>query len=482
MKNKIKLLALFVCTALAIISSVVYVAAVGNHYTLHTKTFLGRDKLPPTEVKLSDESIVRVTDVRMENEELVLDFEALNSGKTTVNIRIEPEDSFAPLHERVFEVNGFHTLFDRTDGKIRFNGFQFIVYAALFVLFAVQFMMLWVFSDCRKRGDFSYPMVACGGIGIYNFVLFAYLLYRMLTSFIDSVGILFEMVTETGELLLFGLTPVMLVISVLLAVSNIRLIRNEGRRPVNMLGIVFAAVWFIGMVLTLGANELIIRLGISSPQTVWLILIHVIVYFECMFLSTVACTYLSTKYLPPFDRDYIIILGCGIRKDGGLTPLLKGRVDSAVTFEKKQYEQTGKHAVFVPSGGQGADEVMSESEAMKNYLLSIGIPQEQIILENKSENTMQNMQFSKKVIEEHGGEIKDRTIAFATTNYHVFRGYILARKNGFEAKGISAKTKSYFYFNAFLREFIGLLVDQKWNHIVYIMLIVALIVTLNLVG
>ncbi|MBQ5687129.1 MAG: YdcF family protein, partial [Ruminococcus sp.] len=167
---------------------------------------------------------------------------------------------------------------------------------------------------------------------------------------------------------------------------------------------------------------------------------------------------------------------------GGLTPLLKGRVDSAAAFEKKQYEQTGKHAVFVPSGGQGADEVMSESEAMKNYLLSIGIPQEQIILENKSENTMQNMQFSKKVIEEHGGEIKDRKIAFATTNYHVFRGYILARKNGFEAKGISAKTKSYFYFNAFLREFIGLLVDQKWNHIVYTMLIVALIVTLNLVG
>ena len=321
MKNKKKLLVLSVFVVLAIIFSVVYVVAVGNHYTLHTKTFLGTEQLPRLEITLSDDSVVRMADARMENEELVLDFEALNSGKTTVNIRIEPEDSFAPLHERVFEVNGFHTLIDHTDGGIRFNGFQFVVYAALFVLFAVQFMTLWMFSDCRKRGDFSYPMVACGGIGIYNFVLFAYLLYRMLTSFIDSADILFEMVTETGELLLFGLTPVMLVISVLLAVSNIRLIRNEGRRPVNMLGIVFAAVWFIGMVLTLGANRLIIRLGISYPQTVWLILIHVIVYFECMFLSTVACTYLSTKYLPPFDRDYIIILGCGIRKDGGLTPL-----------------------------------------------------------------------------------------------------------------------------------------------------------------
>ena len=99
-----------------------------------------------------------MADARMENEELVVVFEALNPGKTTVNISFEPEDGFAPLHERAFEVNGFHTLFDHTDGNIRFNGFQFVVYAALFVLFAVQFMTLWMFSDCRKRGDFSYPI------------------------------------------------------------------------------------------------------------------------------------------------------------------------------------------------------------------------------------------------------------------------------------------------------------------------------------
>ena len=211
--------------------------------------------------------------------------------------------------------------------------------------------------------------------------------------------------------------------------------------------------------------------GISYPKTVWLILIYVIAYFECMFLSTVACTYLATKYTPAFDRDYIIILGCGIRKDGGLTPLLKGRVDSAVAFEKKQFEKTGKHAIFVPSGGQGDDEVISESEAMKNYLLNIGIPQEQIVCEDKSVNTMQNMQFSKKAIEKHGGDIEHKKIAFATTNYHVFRGYILARKNGFEAKGISSKTKPYFYFNAFLREFIGVLWEKKVQHILFTTLI-----------
>lgn len=474
-----KLLIIWICIAVAIISSVVYVLAVGGNYTLHTNTFLGTDTVPQTWVRMSDDSVARTTDVRMENEELILVFEALNPGKTTVNISYEYGDAIMQLQERTFDVNSFGTLIDLTDDQIRFNGFQYIVYAALAVLFVIQFVMLWMFSDYRRKGEFSYPMIACGGIGIYNLALFVYILYRMLNSFIDSVRVLLMVITETGLILLFGLTPVMLVISVMLAVSNIWLMRNEGRRPVNTLGIVFAILWFGGMVLTLGSDYLLRIGGIDYPESVRLIMIYVIAYFECMLLATVVCTYLSTKYIPAHDRDYIIILGCGIRKDGGLTPLLKGRVDSAVAFEKKQYEQTGKHAVFVPSGGQGADEVISESEAMEKYLLSIGIPPEQIVLEDKSVNTMQNMQFSKKIIEEHGGEIKDKKIAFATTNYHVFRGYILARKNGFEAKGISAKTKPYFFFNAFLREFMGLLVDQKWNHIAYIVIIVALIFSLN---
>ena len=473
-----KLLILWACIALAIISSVVVVVAVGSRYTLHTNTFLGTDTLPQTEISLSDENVVRMTDVRMENGELIFEFEALNPGKTAVYISYDYGDVMMPSHERTFEVNVFGTLLDRTDGIIKFNGFQYIVYAALAVLFVIQFVMLWMFNDYRKNGDFSYPMIACGGIGLYNLVMFAYILYRLLNNFIDSVSTLLMLITETGLLFLFGLTPVMLVISVMLAVSNIWLIRNEGRRPVNTLGIIFAILWFAGMVLTLGLDYLFMLWGIHYPEAVRLILIYLIAYFECMLLSTVTCTYLATKYTPAPDRDYIIILGCGIRKDGGLTPLLKGRVDSAVAFGKKQYEQTGKHAVYVPSGGQGDDEVISESEAMKNYLLGIGIPPEQIILEDKSVNTMQNMQFSKKVIEDHGGALENKKVAFATTNYHVFRGYILARKNGFEAKGISAKTKPYFYFNAFLREFIGLLVDQKWKHIGYIVLIVSLILAL----
>ncbi len=84
-------------------------------------------------------------------------------------------------------------------------------------------------------------------------------------------------------------------------------------------------------------------------------------------------------YKPAPDMDYIIILGCAIRRDGTPTPLLKGRIMRAFDFEKAQYEKTGKHAKFVPSGGQGSDEVISEAESMKRCLIELGVPDERIV-------------------------------------------------------------------------------------------------------
>ena len=170
--------------------------------------------------------------------------------------------------------------------------------------------------------------------------------------------------------------------------------------------------------------------------------------------------------------DYIIILGCAIMRDGTPTPLLKVRIMRAFDFEKAQYEKTGKHAKFVPSGGQGSDEVISEAESMKRTLAELGVPEERIVKEDKSVNTYQNMAFSKKVIESDSNS-ENCNIGFSTTNYHVFRGYTLAEKLDMKVKGLSAKTKLYFFPNAFIREFISLLCEKKVPHILYATLITA---------
>ena len=480
MSNRKKLMLLNVFIAAAILISAVFILVTGSRYTLHTRVFYGSNQLQDVELHFSDENVVKMTNVHMENGEILMDFEAIAPGKTNVDITYVSDYGRTPQSGTAFLVTPLHTIIAFSNYNVSFSGFALSVYLFLAILFAIQFTMLWMFAGYCKSGGFSRKMVACGGVGLYTLVLFLYLTYKMLDNVVLSVNNLTSLITETASVLLFGLTPIMLLLSVLLAVSNIWLMRNEGRRPVNTLGIVFAVLWALAMIFVLETDTILPFLSsLHHAYMVRMIFIYILAYFECLFLSTVACTILATRYKPPLDRDYIIILGCAICRDGTLTPLLKGRVDSAVAFEKKQYEATGKHAVFVPSGGQGPDEVISEGEAMENYLRGNGVPQEQIAREDKSVNTMQNMQFSRDVIRRHAGENADPKIAFSTTNYHVFRGYILAQKNGFDAKGISAKTKPYFYLNAFLREFVGLLAEGKWRHLAFSVIIIVILLAID---
>lgn len=125
-----------------------------------------------------------------------------------------------------------------------------------------------------------------------------------------------------------------------------------------------------------------------------------------------------------------------------------------------QQQQTGKKVVFVPSGGQGRNETMAEAEAMKRYLLSKGIPEERILPEDRSTSTSENMRFSRALIEQRDPNAR---IAFSTTNYHVFRSGIIAGQAHFHPEGMGSRTKWYFWPNAFIREFIGMVVYTKFS-------------------
>ena len=203
----------------------------------------------------------------------------------------------------------------------------------------------------------------------------------------------------------------------------------------------------------------------------------IVTYLECILLGTIILSVKAARHTPAFDKDYLIIHGCQIKTDGSLTPLLRGRADAALKFARMQREQAGKELVFVPSGGQGADEVISEAEAIRRYLLDSGVPESQILLEDKSENTEANLRNSAALIREREGGA-DANIAIATTNYHVFRAGLLAEEMGVRVEGIGSKTRTYFWINAFVREFIATLWSERRRHA----LIVALLVLLTLLG
>ena len=108
---------------------------------------------------------------------------------------------------------------------------------------------------------------------------------------------------------------------------------------------------------------------------------------------------------------------------------------------------------------------------MRDYLLSQGIDENDIIVENKSVNTLENMKFSRKLIEKDNN---GSNVIFSTTNYHVFRSGIYAERAGIKAEGIASKTKWYFWPNAFVREFAALLASGKKGHVINALIFLAI--------
>ena len=172
--------------------------------------------------------------------------------------------------------------------------------------------------------------------------------------------------------------PFLFIFSVALCVSNLSLIRHEGKRLVNILGIILSFLLVAGVLFLF----LVDRYATGSQFEVMMhdlgtnLYAAVYLYFECMLIGAIVADVIAARYEPERDKDFLIILGCGIQKDGRPTPLLRGRIDRALDFARRQKEETGKDLIFVASGGQGPNEVISEGASMKQYLLEQGYPRE----------------------------------------------------------------------------------------------------------
>ena len=79
-------------------------------------------------------------------------------------------------------------------------------------------------------------------------------------------------------------------------------------------------------------------------------------------------------------------------------------------------------------------------------------------MEDKSETTMENLIYSKKIIESRPGEHKT---ALVTSNYHVYRCIRYASKLGWKCTGIGAEVASYYWLSAVLREFAAVFTRRK---------------------
>ena len=267
--------------------------------------------------------------------------------------------------------------------------------------------------------------------------------------------------------------PCIAILAIYSIITNIVLIKKEGFDPRNLLGIILGVLAILGLLGSQTLYYIITRLLVGTEKQFIKYALDICInatlsYLYTLIIATLYCNIKAGKHKPSYDKDFIIILGSKIRSDGSLPPLLKGRADRAIEFAKEQYKNTKKKIVYIPSGGQGSDEIMAEAEAIKNYLIKRGIDNKQIIVENKSTSTIENMKFSKNKIDKVN---KKGNIIFSTTNYHVFRSGVIANNQGIECEGIGSKTKWYFYTNALIREFVANLVQERKSHIALLIMI-----------
>ena len=336
-----------------------------------------------------------------------------------------------------------------------------------------------------KKQKYSYSIIMNLGLVIFLIINILRQINLLITnSNSTSINDLYNNTLNSFSYFAFFILPLIIALALYSIITNIVLIYKEGFKFQNLLGIIF------GICITLGAfasqfifeiikNINLINSNLYIKKFIDIGLNSVLCYFYCLTLATLYCNIMAAKHKPNFDKDYVIILGSKIRKDGTLTPILQARVDKAIEFAKEQKEKSNKKIVFVPSGGKGEDEIISEAEAMKNYLIEKGISSKDIIVEDKSKNTYQNLKFSKQKIDEDN---KDGKIIFSTTNYHVFRSGVIANNEGIDCEGMGSKTKWYFYTNALIREFIANLFNQRKQHFALITSINITLFVLVIIG
>jgi uncharacterized SAM-binding protein YcdF (DUF218 family) len=189
-------------------------------------------------------------------------------------------------------------------------------------------------------------------------------------------------------------------------------------------------------------------------------LVLVISYIGFVFLSFLLYSvfYGSLPYRPGMDA--IVVHGSGLMGDR-VPPLLASRLDRATEIYRAEIA-SGHRPLVITSGGKGSDEAVSEASAMAGYLVDRGVPGESILLEDRSATTRENLQYTKALLAENGTSPR---MVLVTSNFHILRTAILARRLDLDAEVTGARTAFYYWPSAMLREFAAILVAGKWVHI-----------------
>ena len=254
----------------------------------------------------------------------------------------------------------------------------------------------------------------------------------------------------------------LLVVPFFLVHNGMVMLRKEGRSLSNMLSLLMGIAIGVGELATvvvlfkpfLIGNEWLLRHNFAKISTVSAVISVSVIYVSVCFLIYMIYSVFLQIIPRKKDFDYVIIHGAGLLEGERVSRLLADRLDKAIEV----YHKDPTPPYLIPSGGRGDDENISEAEAMANYLIEKGIPEDRIIREDRSTTTFENLRNSKEIIDSMDSP---RYTALVTSNYHVYRALRYCRKVGLKCTGIGSHVTFYYWPSALIREFIAVHAEKK---------------------
>ena len=157
----------------------------------------------------------------------------------------------------------------------------------------------------------------------------------------------------------------------------------------------------------------------------------------------------SLKTLPPTDtRVTVVVLGCKVVGDRP-TNMLRDRLDVAA-----EYLLENPEAYCIVTGGKGDDEIYSEAQVMRDYLVAKGVSEMRIITEERSTSTLENLSFSAELIEKYNCHEK---VLIVSDRFHQYRAHEAARLAGIERSySLCSETRWYMAGHYWFREMAGI--------------------------
>lgn len=339
------------------------------------------------------------------------------------------------------------------------------------LLFFIPFLLMSIlfFSHMKKepRGMqtgvlFLIYLMITGGTALFLLIYYS--------GFLQKYFILYSLLLILGVLIVISIILFPFVLIIVYFVQGLLILKKEGLRLTNVLSLAFSvaltAYIFVWPLFRFnGSINLYNKPLLLIADLIYQVLGFIFIYL--LFLMAMYClsALLNLIHIKKNQNlDYIIVLGAGI-KGTRVTPLLASRINKGI-----ELLQRNPQAKLILSGGQGPGEDIPEGVAMAAYTREKGVSDEQIIIEDQSKNTRENLLFSSQLMEK-----KNPKIALVTTSYHVFRALVFAKKLHIPCIGYGSKTKWYFTLNALIREYIGYLsISYRFHMIIILVYTIAL--------